>query len=245
MLSNIFNTILYNPLFNGLIALYNFIPGHDLGVAIIVLTILIRFVLYPLSAKSLKAQREMQKLQPELKKIQDLHSGDAQAKQKAVMEFYKKNKINPMSSCLPLLIQFPILIALYRVFITGLNGEKFDALYSFVPAPEHFSSMFFGVLDLSQKNIFLAILAGALQYLQSKMLIKQKPNIQPVKKEAEKSNQPNFASMMNKQMLYFMPIFTVFIAASLPAGLALYWVATTLFSIFQQIFLLRKEKANG
>lgn len=235
----LYHEVLYRPLFNGLIFLYNIIPGHDFGIAIIALTIIIRGLFYPLSQKAIKSQKAIQELQPKIKELQQKYKNDKEAQGRTLMELYKTHKVNPASGCLPLLIQLPILFALYSVFRAGLNPEKLSALYSFVSHPGAVNNMFLGLINLADKNLFLAFFAGAAQFVQSKMMI-------------PKTTAPagsDFASTMNKQMLYFFPVFTVFIAASLPAGLALYWVAMTIFGIVQQYFVLNphttKPKDRG
>jgi len=234
ILTLLYNEILYRPLFNALIFLYNVIPGHDFGIAIIALTLGIRFILYPLSQKAIKSQKEVQDLQPKVKEIQQKYKNDKEKQGRALMELYKEHKVNPASGCLPLLAQFPILIALFSVFRTGLDPKKLDVLYGFISNPKTVNPMFLGLVDLSQKSIVLAILAGAAQFIQTKMMT---PRTTP-------GSAQDFAGMMNKQMLYFFPVLTAFIAASLPAGLALYWVAMTIFGIAQQYFVLR-AKNNG
>ena len=226
---NIFNESLYRPLFNILVWFYNIIPGNDLGIAIIILTILIRFILYPLSKKAIQSQKAINELQPKIKEIQRKYKNkEEQAKE--MMGLYKKHKVNPMAGCLPILIQLPLLIALYRVFFNGLNPESLNDLYSFISRPELLNVMFLGLIDLSQRNIFLAVLAGFLQFIQSKMIIPQSL----IKKG--KSNELDFSSIMSKQMLYFMPLITIFIAWNLPSALPLYWIVITLFGIIQQYF---------
>ncbi|MFH1966290.1 MAG: YidC/Oxa1 family membrane protein insertase [Patescibacteria group bacterium] len=226
----IFNEILYYPLFNALVWLYNFIPGNDLGIAIILLTILIRFILYPLSKKAIQSQKAISKLQPKIKEIQKKYK-NKEEQAKAMMELYKKYKVNPMAGCLPILIQLPILIALYRVFINGLNPEALNFLYGFIERPEALNVMFLGLIDLSQRNIFLAVLAGAFQFVQSKMIMPQNVN-----KQKGKSGGIDFSSIMTHQMVYMMPLITIFIAWNLPSALPLYWIVITLFGIVQQYF---------
>ncbi|MBI4709329.1 MAG: membrane protein insertase YidC [Candidatus Portnoybacteria bacterium] len=231
IISLLFNEVLYRPLFNGLIFLYNTIPGHDFGVAIIALTLIIRAAIYPLAQKSLKSQRALTELQPKVKEIQQKYKDDKEKQGRALMELYKANKVNPASGCLPLLIQLPILLALFSVFRTGLDPERLNGLYSFISNPGVINHMFLGFLDLSQKNLYLALLAGAAQFIQSKMMMPK----------SNKSSATDFSGAMQKQMLYIFPIITVWIAASLPAGLGLYWLAMTLFGVAQQYFLLRKK----
>jgi len=230
----LYNEILYRPLFNGLIFLYNVIPGHDFGIAIIVLTLISRVILYPLNQKAIKSQKALAELQPKIKEIQQKYKNEKEKQGQALMELYKVHKINPASGCLPFLVQFPVLIALFSVFRSGLDPEKLNGLYSFVSHPGAINNMFLGLINLAEKNYILAILAGALQFIQTKMMTPKNPN-------AAKAGSSDFSSMMNKQMLYFFPILTTFIAASLPAGLGLYWVAMTAFGIAQQYFVMKKN----
>jgi len=229
----LYNDILYRPLFNALIFLYNVIPGHDFGIAIISLTLIIRLILYPLNQRAIKSQKEMQMIQPKVKEIQEKFKNDKQKQGQALMELYKTHKVNPASGCLPILIQFPVLLALISVFRTGLEQAKLSNLYRFVASPGVVNSMFIGLIDLSKRNIVLAILAGAAQFIQSKMMMAKSP--------APAGN--DFAGALNKQMLYFVPALTTFLALSLPAGLALYWTAMTAFGIIQQYFVFKQK--NG
>lgn len=222
----IFNQVLYFPLLNILILIYDFLPFKDLGVAIVILTILIRFLLYPLSKKSIQSQQAINKLQPEIKEIQKKYK-KKEERARETMLLYQKYKINPVAGCLPILIQLPVLIALFRVFSIGLNLDQLGHLYSFVSRPETINFMFLGIVDLSRRSILLSVLAGFLQFIQSKMTL-------PQRKNSQSSGKLDFASIMNQQMIYFMPIFTIFIALNLPAALPLYWIAITLFGIVQQ-----------
>src|SRR3989344_7860541 len=165
MLSNIWDTVLYQPLLNALAFLVSIIPGGDVGVAVIVLTLLVKIMLFPLSQKSIKSQAEMSILSPELKKIKESGANkEEQAKQ--TFGLYKKHNVNPFSGCFLVLIQIPIIFALYFVFLKGINFES-GLLYSFIHIPEHVNMIFLGVIDISKKSLILAILAGVSQYLQA------------------------------------------------------------------------------
>jgi YidC/Oxa1 family membrane protein insertase len=234
---NFFFVVFYQPIFNFLVWLYNVIPGNDLGVAIIILTLVIRFILYPLSKKSIKSQKEMQTIQPEIEKIKEKYKGDQQKMGPEIMALYKEKKINPFSSCLPMLVQLPFLFAIYRVFFDGLTkDDSMGALYSFVANPGTLDVIAFGFFDLSERSWALALLAGAAQFWQLKMLAAKK-------KAGAKTG--GAASAMTNNMLYFMPLFTVFIGSRFPAGLTLYWLLTTLFSVAQQYIVLNKKKKPG
>ena len=224
-----FNIVLTQPLLNLLMFFQNIIPGNDIGWAIIAITVLVRLVLYPSFKKQIRFQHEMQKLQPKLNEIKTKYKDNQEAQAKATMEFYKENKINPLSSCLPMIAQLIILIPLYRVFLSSLNGADIAGrLYSFIPDPGQISTMFLGIVDLSQRSIPLALLAGAFQFVQSKMLAPKTA-----------AGGDKMSAMMSKQFIYMFPVLTVFISLSLPSGLALYWVITTVFSIGQQYYIMR------
>jgi YidC/Oxa1 family membrane protein insertase len=236
----IFTIIFYQPILNLLVFIYNIVPGHDLGVAIIILTIIIKLILLPLSKKSLKSQKALQDLQPKIDELKKKYGDKKEEMGKAMLELYKANKVNPFSSCLPLIIQLPFLIAVFQVFQTGLANGSLDLVYSFISKPETINNISFGFLDLSVRNIPLAILAGLAQFWQSKMMMTKRPAVQKTETKDE-----DMMAMMNKQMLYFMPALTVFISLSFPAGLALYWFVTTLLTALQQMYIFKQhEKEN-
>lgn len=242
-----FHAILYKPLYNLLIALVAFMPGHDMGLAIIAITIIIRLILHPFSISAFRSQRAIQKLQPMLRELKEKHKGDQKAFGEASMKLYKDNQVNPVSSCLPLLLQLPILLALYWVLRDGMTSINASELYSFIPRPENVSAIAFGFLDLHKSSWVLAILAGAAQFWQAKMLQTPPP---PVSTEGSKDEA--MMVMMNKQMLYLMPLLTVFIGWTLPSGLTIYWFVATVLTIVQQWYIFRQldreeesKKANA
>ena len=210
-----------------------------MGVAIIALTVLIKLILWPLTGASLKGQRAMQQLQPKLNALKEQHKGDKEGLSKAMMELYAKEKVNPLSSCLPLLIQLPVLIALYRVLHAGLSNDSLSMLYPFVSSPGSIHETFLGIFNLSEKSIPLAVLAGALQFWQTKMLMVN----HPPKKLREKTGakDEDMMATVNQSMVYFTPIMTIVIGWSLPGGLTLYWVAISAISILQQVLVFRKN----
>lgn len=244
IISIAFNEVLYRPLYNALVLLYNVIPGHDLGIAIIALTILIRLALHPLSVKAIKAQKRLQEIQPELQELQQKYKDNREKQAMAVMELYRQKNISPTSGCLPLLIQLPLLIALYQVFSAGLNSEGAATLYSFVAKPELLSPITLGILDLSKSNLVLAVIAGFTQFIQTKTLMsvrkKHTPSTNVTDKKDQSSFSQEFSEAMNKQMLYVMPLVTIYIASIFSAGIALYWIVTSTFSIVEQYLISKK-----
>lgn len=236
-MTQIFHSIIYQPVYNALIFLYNVVPGHDLGVAIILLTVIIRLILYPLAKKQIESQKRMQELQPEIKKLQEKYKGDKGKQGKELMNFYKEKKVNPASGCLPLVIQIIFIIALYRALVAGINFSECKDLYAFVACPAKIGTSFLGILDLAKPSIILAAITAAAQFIQTKMMM-------GTMKSAPTDGKGDFAQAMNKQMLYLGPLLTLFIGARFPAGLPLYWLVMTLFMIGQQYRVMGRKTAK-
>ncbi|MCB9798854.1 membrane protein insertase YidC [Candidatus Nomurabacteria bacterium] len=234
-MKELFHTILYEPIFNLFIGFYNVIP--DVGVVIIILTVLIKLALYPQTKKSIEAQKSLSELQPKMQEIKEKYKNDQQKIAQETMQLYKTHKVNPLGSCLPLLIQLPVFLALYWVLRDGLTGGGFESLYSFVPKPESVDPLFLGFLDLSKPVLALGVLAAGAQYFQAKMFTKKRAP----KVAGEGAKDEDMAAVMNKQMTYMMPIITLFISFSLPGGLLLYWFLSTLITLVQQKFIFKKD----
>jgi YidC/Oxa1 family membrane protein insertase len=235
-LVTIFDFVLYQPLFNGLIIIYDYFPVHDFGLAIIILTLIIRLILYPLSAKATKSQKALNGLQSKIQEIQKKYKDDKEKQAIETLALYKTEKINPFSGLFLALIQLPILIALYRVFWLGLKPEELNRLYDFVLNPVSINASFLGMMDLSKPNFIFAVLAGICQFFQTKMLTP--------KKDSSQGKTNEFAQAMQNQMLYFFPVFTVIILMSLPSAIGLYWIASGVFTIVQQYFTLKNNPKN-
>ncbi|MBI4262520.1 membrane protein insertase YidC [Candidatus Uhrbacteria bacterium] len=233
----LYTTIIYQPLFNLFIFFYTVIPGTDLGVAIIAVTIILKLVLLPFAHASLKSQRALQQVQPQLDAIKKQFKDDKTKQTQAMMDLYKKEKVNPFSSCLPLLIQLPFLIAIYQVFQNGIASQDLALLYPFVSNPGTLNSIAFGFLDLAKANIILAVLAAAAQFWQTKMMMQKKPEVQSAGAKDEA-----MLAGVNKQMMYMMPAMTLLFGITLPSGLMLFWLGTTLFTVLQQWYFLREKK---
>src|SRR3989344_9061895 len=197
LLIKFFDVLLYHPLFNSLVLLYNYLPGHDFGLAIILLTIIIRIILYPVSVKALNSQKTLQALQPKVREIQNKYKNNKEQLAKETLKLYRQEKINPFSGLFLAIVQLPILIALYTVFWKGLNPSELTNLYSFVSNPGQINAVFLGIIDLSKANFMLAVLAGIFQFFQTKMLT---PKNEPIK-----GKNSDISQIMQKQMLYFFP----------------------------------------
>lgn len=236
MLSSLFNEVLYRPIFNALVFLYNLIPGYDFGIAIILLTILIRIILTPLTYRSIKSRYALSAIQPKIKEIQKKYK-TKEEQSRELMKTYKEHNVNPFSGCLPIIIQLPILFALYKVLMNVLKPENLSVLYPFVRNPGTINPSFLGIVDLSVPNVILAVLAGVSQFFYSKLTMKYTPSMPQL--DPQKSA-ANIQKTMSKQMLYFMPILTIIIALKFPAGLPFYWLISTLLGMGQEYYLLNK-----
>lgn len=232
----LFTTIFYQPILNLVLVIYNFLPGHDIGWTIIILTVVIKAILYPLSKKSIEGQKSLQNLQPKLEELKTRYKDDKEALSRAMMELYKQEKVNPLSSCLPLLIQLPFFWAIFRVFRDDLLGKALVLAYPFIHNPGILNPIAFGFLDFSKPNIYLGILAGLAQFAQAKMMPMAKPAV-----KTDGSKDENMMAAMNKQMLYLMPVLTVVICYKLPSGLAFYWFISTLLTIAQQWWIFKQH----
>jgi YidC/Oxa1 family membrane protein insertase len=239
MIGALFNTILYKPFYNTLIFLISVVPGHDVGLSVIFLTIIVKLALFSLSYKSIKAMVKQRALEPEVAKIREQYRNDSQAQAVAIMAFYKKHHINPFAGLLVIFIQIPVILALYWVFLRGgLPMVNQDLLYSFVHAPEGVNMFFLGLLDLSQKSILAALAAGATQYVQALLLSGATPA------KSRSGTAPSFkedlARSMQLQMRYVLPVVVGIFAYTSPAAIGLYWTTSNLFAIGQELFVRKR-----
>ena len=231
----LWTTLFYNPLYNALVFLISVVPWHDVGLAVIILTLIVKLILFPLSKKSIVSQIKMKKLEPELGKIKE-NFKDKQEQAKRTMALYKENKINPFSGFFLILIQLPIIFALYFVFFRGLSFDE-NILYSFIKVPDQINFNFVGLIDMHSKSLFLAVLAGLTQFIQTKI------SMQAAKPEStEKSFKNELMKSMHIQMKYVLPVFIGFVAYQISAAVALYWVTSNIFTIGQELFVVRKIK---
>ncbi len=219
----ILREFLYQPLYNALVWLYDTVALQDLGLAIILLTVLVRLILYPLFHKTAKYQQLNQELRPELQKIKEKHKKDQEAQVKATLELFRQHKFNPAALMFLSLAQVPILFALYVIFIGNIAQGLDLWLYSFTPRPEEFHQTFFGLVDLTKASAVIAVLASLAQYFQARLT----PAIAG-------------APGMKVIMLYFLPGLILVFLLKFPAAVGLYWLTTTIFSIMQQVVVNRR-----
>lgn len=230
-----------------LVFLIDKVTFGDIGFAIIILTIVIKLILFPLAKKSIQSQIYMKKLEPELKKLKvDFPNKEEQAKKQ--FELYKKYGVNPFSGCLVVILQLPVIFALYYVFI----NFKIDSsiIYGFINVPTTINTNFLGLFDLSlNHSIFLALVAGISQYFQAYLATPKKTikDVEVVSDNTKKTFQEELASSMQLNIRYVLPVFVAFIAYTFSAGVALYWIVSNIFTIGQEWYVrdqIAKKEVN-
>lgn len=244
MLGNVFNLVLYKPLYNAFVGFIGVFPWMDAGIVVILFTLLVKLILFPLSQKSVRSQIEMKKIQPQIDEIKLKYKDNKQEQALKTMALYKEKGVNPFSGIFLALIQLPILIALYMVFYKNSPGQiHIEMLYSFVHAPTHVNTWFLGLFDITQKNTILAVVVAIGQYLQIRYTM---PSAPAVNKDAGNNKGASFqgelAKSMSTQMKYVMPVFMFFIARSFAALVSLYLITSSVFAIGQELYMRRKIK---
>lgn len=267
---NLFDVVIVQPILNFLMAIYAIVPGGDFGVSVVIFTIVLRFALWPLAKKQLYQAKAMRKMQPELKKIKEKYKNNSQAQGLAMMDLYKKHNISPFGSIGILLIQLPILIAIYRVVqIFALYREDL-AKYTYgfmenipvvkelIADPTHFNQNFLGFIDLTQHGIssdgvviglvILSLLAAVMQYLLSKQMSPSTDNgkrLRDILAEAgqgKEADQAELNAIVMRKMTKVMPVFLFFVMVSLPGALALYMATGNIVAYFQNASILKKDE---
>lgn len=237
LLKTLWTTVLYQPLYNLLILIISIVPQGDVGFAVIILTIIVKLLLFPLTQRSIESQLRMKSLEPEIQAIKDSVT-DKVEQNKKIYALYKEKKVNPFSGCFLILVQIPIIIALYWVFLKGL-GDAPVALYSFVSHPEDLNMKFLGLVDLGGKSIVLALLTGITQFIQGKLAQGRQG------KPQGNGMQAQFAKSMQVQMMYVLPIIIAFVAYRISAAVALYWITSNIVTIAQEIYTKRKMRLSA
>ncbi len=213
-------------------------PYGDVGLAVILLTILVKVVLYPLTKKSIQSQLAMKRLEPELEKIKKQYP-NKEEQAKKTMELYKTAKTNPFSGCLVMIIQIPVILALYYVFYSGFAAGEEKLLYSFIKAPEHFNTLFLGFLDVTKPHVVFAVLAGISQFIQMKVSFGGQKKVDLGENP---STQAQIMQSMQTQMQYVFPFLIVFIGLKLSVAVALYWITSNIVGAAQEYYIRAQDK---
>lgn len=245
MFATFWHTVFFDPVYNALILILDHVPGGDVGVAIVLLTIVIKLILLPLSLSAAKTQRAMRTLEPELTKIKEKHKDDREKLARATMDAYTKAGVRPFASIFLILLQLPIIFALYLAVSRG-GGVPFPEintalLYSFVPVPETVTMLFLGIVDMIGRSLPLALLAGATQFVHTRLAL---PPLPPKKKDAAPSFKDDFAHSMQLQMRYVLPIVITVVAYTISAAIALYFLVSNLMAIATEL-IVRRNGGRG
>lgn len=238
----LWETYLYEPIYNVLIFIINNITFYDVGFAIILVTIVVKLALSPLTKKSIKTQILMKRMEPELKEIKkNFPNKEEQAKK--TFDLYKKYGTNPFSGCLVVLLQFPIIIALYYVFLDGISIKP-ENIYSFIQIPAVLHTNFLGLIEMSSQSIVLGILAAISQFILGYLSSPKKDKKIEIVKENSvretKDFQEQLSDSMQMNIKYFLPLFIGFIAWKISAAIAIYLIVSNIFTIVQEWYI-RKQ----
>ncbi len=223
----LYHIILYQPLLNLLMVLYQTIAWGDLGVAIIGLTVLIQLILFPIVRRNLRTQMVMQRIQPELRRTQELHKKDPAKQYQAMMATYREHNISPFGGFALTFVQLLLIIPLYQIFLHIFSTETLAQLYPFVSRPTALANISLGLINLQQPSILLVVLTAVMQLLQGWLMFRPLAG-----------SGPNQAS--SKMMILMGPVITVVIFSRLPAAVGLYWLTSTIASICQTIIIRRQ-----
>lgn len=253
MLGNLFHTVFYKPLYNALILIIDILPTQDVGVAVIILTILVSVIILPITLKAVRTQVKMKLIEPKLKEIQKKYKDNREQQAIEMMSLYREEKVNPFSSILLLLVQLPFIFALYYIFARGgLPVVNPEHLYSFVPTPTEINVYFLGLTDVTSKNLLLAIIAGAAQFFQSHILLSGRPKKAEEDEEAkekDKKEAPSFqeelAKSMNINMRFVFPVIIGVIAYSFTGVVAIYFTVRSIVTVIQEVFVKRRIRQDS
>lgn len=237
-MSSLYHTFFFDPLYNSLIFLFQIFPWADAGIVVVLLTIIVRLILFPLSRKAVLTQVRMAEIAPELSTIKEKYKGNSEEQARRTLALYREKGVNPFSGIFVLIIQIPIILALYQIFIK-LPAIDSSLLYSFVFAPSIIDMAFLGVIDLGSKSVILALLAGVSTYLQ--FLVSTKGQKEP----QGTSFGDNLTRSMQKQTKYVFPAIMFFISYQISGVVGLYFLTTNLFSIAQELVVRRKIKSQA
>jgi YidC/Oxa1 family membrane protein insertase len=229
VISTFFHVVFYNPIYNALVALMALVPGGDVGVAVILLTIIIRLILLPFSLSAARTQRAMKILEPKIKDLKEKHKGDKEKEALETLALYREAQVNPFASILTVFIQIPVLLALYWVFryepFLTLDAAR---LYALTPIPHAVSLQFLGIISVAGKSLILALLAGLSQFLQAHMALSG------TMKPASGGAQGDFQRVIGLQLKYVFPFLIGTISYTTSGAIALYFISTNLAGALQE-----------
>lgn len=237
MISAAFHTLVYDPIYNALVFFVGHLPSHDVGIAVIIVTIIVRVILFPLSKRAIEAQMAMKRVAPEIEELKKKHKDKQEEQAKAIFALYREKNIRPFAGLLLILIQLPVLFGLYWVFAQGgLPAIHEDVLYSFVRSPESINMMFLGLIDMAKPSLLLAVLAAVTQFMYTRLSMGPRGQ----KTATEASFSEDMARSFDLQARFVLPLMVGVFAYFLAAAAPLYWTAGNIFMIAQELFMGRR-----
>jgi YidC/Oxa1 family membrane protein insertase len=233
VISSFFHAVFYDPIYNALVALVALVPGQDVGVAVIIVTVAIRLILLPFSLSAARTQRAMKILEPKIKALREEHKGNKEKEAIETLALYREAKVNPFASIAMIFIQIPVLLALYWVFFReAFPALNENILYSFTPTPTHVSLLFLGIISVADKSLILAVLAGLTQFWQARMALKG-----TMRPSEEKGMQNDFQRVMGLQLKYVFPFLIATISYTTSGAIALYFITTNIMGSLQEWYV--------
>ncbi len=241
MISTLFHAVFYNPIYNALVAFIALVPGSNVGIAVILVTIVIRLILLPFSLSAARTQRAMKVLEPKIKELKEKHKGNKEKEALETLALYREAHVNPFASILTVFIQLPLLLALYWVF----RYEPFSVvdtarLYAFTPVPHAVSLQFLGIISVVGKSLTLAVLAGLSQFLQAHMALSG-----TMKPSGSTGMQGDFQKVMGMQLKYVFPFLIGTISYTTSGAVALYFITTNIVGSLQEWHVRRTLDAEA
>ncbi|HEY4500739.1 MAG TPA: YidC/Oxa1 family membrane protein insertase [Candidatus Paceibacterota bacterium] len=246
MISSFFHAVFYDPIYNALVALVAVVPGSDVGIAVILVTVVIRLILLPFSLSAARTQRAMKLLEPKIKELKETHKGNKEKEALGTLALYKEARVNPFASILTVFIQIPVLLALYWVFyyepFSTVDAINLTRLYSFTPVPMDVSLQFLGIISVTGKSMVLAFLAGVTQFYQAHLALSG-----TMKPSDAKGMQNDFQRIMGMQLKYVFPFIIAVISYTTSGAIALYFITTNIAGALQELHVrktLDRESRN-
>lgn len=239
MIGAAYDALVHEPLYNAIIGILELVPGANLAASVVILTILVRLALFPISKRALISQMKMRELQPEIEAIKQRNKENQQQAAVETMALYRKHQVNPFASIGMIFVQIPIFIGLYSIFSGSFEAVNASMLYPFVPVPQDPIDPFIFGIDLRAKSAILAAVAAASQHLAGRFLISSAQVATPTE-----GFQADFTKAMRTMSLYFMPALTFLFSAALASALPLYWAVSSIFTVGQELYLRRYRKVS-
>lgn len=239
-MTSFFHTVLYIPIYNLLIFLTDILPGGDIGLAVVVATVIVKLLIMPLSLSALRTQKVLKEIDPKLKELRETYKDDKEKQAKEMFALYKEYGINPFAGLLTLFIQLPILLTLFWVFQSKtLTTVDTALLYSFVPVPEAISPVFLGVFAIASASITLAVIAALLQFVQGYLSFPIPPKSTGT---GPATMSQDFGRAMALQMRFVLPIFVGIGAYVTSNAIALYLITASIIAILQELYMRSKKR---